>query len=332
MTLPLGRADRHPPPVRGATPDRWPDREQLTWVVPLCARGVPEAPLDATVVDPAVGSTRRRSRRGGPLLSAHRVGCSVAGHRGSLRLVVSVGWVCSGLKVALQPAVTPPERCGDGGPHDGIDDLPPRVDRQPVGEHRGATRAGGGYSLVTRSPGEPARRRLHEAPFGQHLQLHRSARDRHKTEQQEPRAKRWEHPGSRRGQAILERRTRHLRERPQLVVRAADANNSIPHEGERSLQLRDELDLDWHLPRLLHGKAVSHAHPRDPKQLQGTPHACPRSALAGRGQGAVHTEGPRHGATARIRRVLLDFCSRDAVLVFRVSPNFCSVLPWTWSG
>ena len=170
---------------------------------------------------------------------------------GSLRVVVSVDWVCNGLKVALQAAVTPPERLGDAGPHDCIHDLPPRLDRQPVGEHRGATRAGGGYSLVTRGPGEPARRSLDEAPFGQHLQLHRSARDRHDAEQQEPRAKRWEHPGSRRGQAILERRPRHLRERPQLVVRAADANDSIPHEGEWSLQLGDELDFDRHLPRML---------------------------------------------------------------------------------
>ena len=181
----------------------------------------------------------------------------------SRRVVVSVDWSCNGLKVALQAAVTPPERRRDAGPHDCIHDLPPRLDRQPVGEHRGATRTGGGRPLVTRSPGEPARRRLYEAPFGQHLKLYRSARYRHQTEQQEPSAKRREHPGFRRGQAILERRPRHLRERPQLVVRAADANDSIPHEGEWSLELGHELNFDWHLPRMLHGKAVSTLDFRD---------------------------------------------------------------------
>lgn len=199
-----------------------------------------------------------------------------------LRIVVSVDWVCNGLEVALQATVTPPERSRDGGPHDCVHDPPSRLDRQPVDEHRGATRAARGCSLMTRGSREPARRGLDEAPFGQHLELHRSARHRHKPEQQEPRAERREHPGFRRGQAILERRPRHLRERPQLVVRAADANDSIPHEGEWSLQVGDELDFDRHLPRMA-PRQGRRPHPaaEHGEELRGAARPCHRLCRSG---------------------------------------------------
>src|SRR5664279_4344467 len=163
------------------------------------------------------------------------------------------------LEVPTEPAVTTAECLGDARPNQRVHDHSTGFDDQSVGEHRCTTHTRESCSLVTRSPVEPAGRALYKTSLLEHLELHGAAINRHHTEQQKPAAERGKSSVPERSKAVDNGRPRHLRERPQLIVRAGHPYDSIPHDGGWGLQCGDELDLNRHRRSLLDDGSRSNA-------------------------------------------------------------------------